>query len=460
VSRSDYDFYHLNPSVMRFLIARRKRPMWSARCLPLWSLILLIGACRNLLDAGPNGLTQPAQFENPSGAVMQGNAAIASFATAASEQALWSGVVADELTSYGAGFDAIDALHITVENAANTYPYADLSTARLAGLRAIQALEQYAPAPRSRVGELFALVGLVELYFAEDMCSGVPLANVVGGLPMNGPTLSRDSLIGRAISHFDSAAASTSDSGIINTQVLWLAHVAKGRALLAADQFANAAVAVSDVPASFNYETADFDGVLQFNAINIETFATFVFSVADHEGVNGLDFISANDPRVTITANGTPDGIDTAYVPASDTSVTAPIITASGVEASLIRAEATLQLGQAGAWADTLNALREAFPDTALSNHPLLADSTTAASASVQQDVMFRERAFWLFLSGHRQGDLRRLVRQYHRGVGAVFPTGPYTKLGPGGSYGTAVTFVPVGEQTNPDFQGCIDRNP
>jgi hypothetical protein len=69
---------------------------------------------------------------------------------------------------------------------------------------------------------------------------------------------------------------------------------------------------------------------------------------------------------------------------------------------------------------------------------------------------MFRERAFWLFGTGHRLGDLRRLVRQYGRGSETVFPTGNYFK---GGLYGTDVNIpVPFEERNNPNFTGCLDR--
>ena len=57
---------------------------------------------------------------------------------------------------------------------------------------------------------------------------------------------------------------------------------------------------------------------------------------------------------------------------------------------------------------------------------------------------MFRERAFWLYLSGHRLGDLRRMVRQYGRSADAVFPGGggkPYIINGnnKGGVFGNEV---------------------
>jgi hypothetical protein len=77
-------------------------------------------------------------------------------------------------------------------------------------------------------------------------------------------------------------------------------------------------------------------------------------------------------------------------------------------------------------------------------------------SFGLRVDLLFRERAFWLFLTGHRQSDLRRLVRQYSRSPSNVFPVGKYKD---GLPYGSDVTF-PIGtdDGQNPNFRGCLDR--
>ena len=78
---------------------------------------------------------------------------------------------------------------------------------------------------------------------------------------------------------------------------------------------------------------------------------------------------------------------------------------------------------------------------------------------------MFRERAFWLYLTGHRLADLRRLVRQYNRSVDEVFPGGggaPYVIDGndKGGNFGSDVNLpVPFSETNNPNFQDCLNRD-
>jgi hypothetical protein len=134
-------------------------------------------------------------------------------------------------------------------------------------------------------------------------------------------------------------------------------------------------------------------------------------------------------------------------------------VLADGLEARLIAAEVELSKNNTVGWLDSLNSLRAgnglAASDAArAAGLTPLADPGTAAA---RVDLMFSERAFWLFATGHRLGDLRRLIRQYGRPANSVFPTGPFHK---GGNYGGDVNFpVPQAEQNNPNFHGCLDRN-
>ena len=81
-------------------------------------------------------------------------------------------------------------------------------------------------------------------------------------------------------------------------------------------------------------------------------------------------------------------------------------------------------------------------------------------SAAQRLDFHFRERAMWLFLTGHRLGDMRRLVRQYGRTQEQVFPSGPYYRP-QYPTFGTDVNFpVAFAETNNTNFTGCLDRNP
>jgi hypothetical protein len=151
-----------------------------------------------------------------------------------------------------------------------------------------------------------------------------------------------------------------------------------------------------------------------------------------------------------------------------------PVIVASSVEARLIQAEAALQTGSAS-WLTTLNSLRtdgtyDTMPDPSdpsktdtlwhagTGGVTGLAPLADPGTPNARVDLLFRERALWLFLTGERQGDLRRLIRQYGRQQQAVYPTGSYN--GAFGTYGTDVTApIPSAEQiSNPLFTGCLSR--
>ncbi|NUQ20373.1 MAG: hypothetical protein HOQ09_05365, partial [Gemmatimonadaceae bacterium] len=229
-----------------------------------------------------------------------------------------------------------------------------------------------------------------------------------------------------------------------------LAQVGRGRALLDLGRFADAAASVAAVPTSFAYTTSH-SAAAQPNGVYAIIVNSRYITVADREGMNGLDFRSAADPRVPTALVGKGvDGVTDVYTFTRYASLASPIVLASGVEARLIEAEASLRAGDSTAALATLNALRAGTPGLG----PLAMQPT--ADARVGQ--LFRERAFWLFATGHRQGDLRRLVRQYGRPVDSVFPTGPYKS---GQSYGAEVTFAPdVSQLVNPNYHGCASRAP
>ena len=119
----------------------------------------------------------------------------------------------------------------------------------------------------------------------------------------------------------------------------------------------------------------------------------------------------------------------------------------------MITAEVQLHQGDYPAWLTTLNTLRQ---NGGVAGLAALTDPGATPETAARTNLMFRERAFWLFGTGHRIGDLRRLARQYGRASETVFPTGTYFK---GGLYGTDVNIpVPFEERNNPNFHGCLNR--
>lgn len=175
---------------------------------------------------------------------------------------------------------------------------------------------------------------------------------------------------------------------------------------------------------------------------------------------------SASDPRVPTCQGGdsvcTTWGITNAnvedvsgpvYVQLIWPERESPVAILDGIVARMIEAEAQLRANDFGAALATMNAARATVPG--------LGDLTDPGTDDARVDLLFRERAFWLFSRGYRVGDLRRLVRQYGRAANTIFPTGEWHK---GGQYGTDVTIpLPFEEANNPNIRDeanlCLDRS-
>lgn len=298
--------------------------------------------------------------------------------------------------------------------------------------------------------ETLSLAGYSYLMFAENFCSGVPFSTLTDDGVDFGQPQTRDEILAIALAKFDSALTfATANS---NDELADLARVGRARTLLNQGQYAAAGSAVNTVPTGFVYAIqGSTNSARQNNGVWNYTVNFFGFSVPDAEGTNGIPFLSANDPRVPWEDTGevgfdgeTPYFMQGKYpVKESDTPL------ASGIEARLIEAEAALQAGNNTGFLSALNTLRQGAGMGTL---------TQPGTQAARVDLLFRERAFWLYLTGHRLSDLRRLVRQYGRAQDAVFPTGTYHK---GGAYGSDVNFpVSSDERNNPNFESCIDRNP
>lgn len=442
----------------------------------------------------PSGATDPATLETPQGAVDRYKGAIFRFRTIYSGYNSGnafisvSGLLSDELTSgqYNT-LSSGDYTAVSLTDSRNLSGYelhgaashlaaiwAGLSATRLTAQDAIDALKRFAPdAPSDMIGHAHALQGMSEVALAELYCSGVPLSKLkAGGGFEYGVALTTEKLLEHAVAQFDSAILVIHDS----THFLNFAKVGKARALVNLGRYAEAAQAVSGIPTDFKYQ--NYHSLLPAGAIGVSNFTNAPSTgnngiMADIEGGNGLNYITANDPRVI--ANDTSlvfqsYPLTNVILPRKwmTPNSAAPVTIADGIEARLIEAEADLDAGNP-AWLTKLNALRTscttggpcAVPAPAGTGgvaglSPLTDPGTTAGRV----DLLFRERAFWLYLTGHRHGDMRRLVRQYGRSGGDIFPGGSYP-AGPDGSYGNDVNLpAPASEiANNPGYNGCFNRD-
>jgi hypothetical protein len=287
---------------------------------------------------------------------------------------------------------------------------------------------------------------------------------VVDGREQYGSPITTTAALERALVHTNSGLALITGTTANDVRVKSALQVTRGRILLNLNRHAEAATAVAGVATSFQYNMLH-SATTQSNQFWSFNNNARRYSVGNSEGTNGLNFATANDPRVPVCVGGTAacnaiavtqnrrdDLTQPMHVqmlwPARET----PLAIVRGVEARLIEAEAQLRANNAAGALTTLNAARTTVTG--------LAPLTDAGSAALREDQLFRERAFWLFGTGHRVGDMRRLVRQFTRTANTVFPTGVWHK---GGNYGSDVNVpVPQAEQNNPNVpsgQTCINRN-
>lgn len=456
------------------------------RLVLLASAVMFVGGCSpdSILESDdlPPDVTNPAITKTPVGALAAYHGLRDQFRRAFGSEdggtetsvAAIGGLLGDELQVGMGGISApVDAraMFEGVEDVLTLQAYSKLQRVRGQASQAIGLLTRYAPEQRALTGHAYVLQAYAEIFLAELFCSGIPLSTLdfEGDYTLR-PGSSTEEVYAHALALLDTALTLVGDS----TRFVHLARLAQARAHLGLGELAAAAAAVATVPDGYEYAVSFVastgTGASSFALVH----ATFwTLSVADREGLNGLDYRTSGDPRSATTRLSTDQHV---YHPSKyATDGGTPIVLASGVEARLIEAEARLSEGDAS-WLTILNALRT---DGTFSPQPDSADPTktdtlwnagsggTAGLAPLDDpgtpdariDLLFRERAFWLFLTGHRHADLRRLVRSYGRQESDVYPSGAYPAAGQ--SYGSDVTIpIPLEESiSNPHFTGCISRD-
>jgi hypothetical protein len=331
-----------------------------------------------------------------------------------------------------------------------------------------------------------ALAAYMYVMFAEDYCNGVPTSRVkADGTFEYGPPQSGTQLLTTAIAKFDSAITVAVGAGPEGSDALMLAQIGKGRALLDLGQFDAAAVAVADVPSDYEYDIQHSETTgRQNNAFFTFNYLESRFTISDQEGTNGLPFVSSDDPRAPVFRASDLfggqyefgfDGSTPLYFTTKYRDYGSPTPLAIGAEARLIEAEAALRANDVATFLAKLNEARASAPtypaDPGLTSparpapDPLTLADVPATPAG-QVDLLISERAFALFLTGHRAGDLRRRSYQYGRDPESVWPTGAYQADNPdkqGTNYGSDVNLpIPQEESNNPQFTGgsCTNRSP
>lgn len=375
--------------------------------------------------------------------------------------------------------DRRDAFAISQGNTSDG-TYIGLHQARWAAQQAWARVEEFEGTTDPRYAEMKALEAFTLVMLGEAYCSSAPVSNVAadGTFEFGQPQTSAATL--------EQAAAIAGEVGSDN-----LASVVRGRALLNLGRAAEAAAAVAGVPDDFVYFTQHSvagtqNGVWGLadarrysipngeggTGINWRDIGTIYAPAAGAEAASAGAIIQNGDPRIPIFEDTRLGFDETLESWGSIRYVTreSELPAATGVEARLIEAEAALT-SNPGQMISILNDLRAGLtanmailaPEYTLPAGAALAPLTDPGTADARRDLLFEERAKWLFLTGHRMGDMRRLVANYGLPVNTVYPGGVYYKDDGSGTdiYGDDVVFpVDVDELNNPNYTSDALCNP
>ena len=425
----------------------------------LMALTSLCISCDSVVEVTDPDIVTPESLNSEAGiqtlrAGSLGDLAVAMSGSAAGHGAttgliVMSGLMADEY-SYSGTFPTrreADTRNLQDINSDVNTIYGNLHRSRTGAETTVDLLADFGGNPEIE-SEMQSVTGYAYVMFAETFCGGVPFSKAPadGGELIYGEPLTTEQMFNQAISWFDQAIANAGS----NDKLANLGRVGKARSLLGLGQMDAAAAEVAAIPTDFVYNIEQSDNSRrQENGIYIMSTVRRQFSIADGKGGNGLMFRSSMDPR-TPWDGGTEfgqDDITLYYNQLKYDSSNVPVVLASGTEARLIEAEAAANADDATTVEDIHNALRATIGLSDLDLSGISGDDLLLAH--------FSERAFWLFSTGHRLGDLRRLVDVYGMMPSNVFPWGPYFK---GGEYSTNLKFlVPQSESNNPNYVGCLD---
>jgi len=380
---------------------------------------------------------------------------------------LMSGLLADEYEASGSfpTRQEVDQRNIQIDNATAQVTFRLMHRARRAAEVSAELHGENAPGTRPHA-EAHNFAGFMYNAFAEMYCPGVPFSSLPLTQPVEsfGEPQTTAQMLQTAVEWFQAGQSIAQEAG--SDSDAWAAAVGLGRALLNLGNYEEAAAAVSDVPTGFEFRVLHSSATARqwngsWNFVN----SVKRWRVANRAGGNGIPYrelgtetdaagaiINEGDPRVVWFADGI--GFDQTTPQFSQRKFptnSAPTPVATGIEARLIAAEAALQRNDLPAFVALHNEIR-----ATVGLDDLTEGEVAAMSLEERTDFHFQERALWLWQTGHRLGDLRRLIRQYGRDAESVFPTGAYFK---GGVFGTDLNFpVPIDEQNNPNFESCISR--
>lgn len=439
---------------------------------------VLLGGCdpkKELLEPQQPGVISPASVTSATAANALYVGALGRWKNAmngngGNTEALWNwqALFTDEVRSsdtFSQRNDA-DQRNLQTNDAVLTPIYNNAQQARGRARDAINALLTYnqTDVGKQHVGEMYLMMGYIEMEMSESFCNGIPFGETVNGVPQYTQPLTNADGFKLAIARLDTALTYLTGTDAGTQNLINSVRVTKGRAQVDLGDFAGAAATVGSVPTSFqynfDYSQTTFDNEWWVMGPSVKRYTAG--DSVDKAGTifNAIPFVHLNDPRVSITDTKTQAEDNTSnFYQVNNWGRDDPTPPLSGIDARLIEAEAKLQANDIAGMTKILNDLRTAAQTIGIFRIAAMAALPTPPDKNSAIDVFFREKALWQYERGYRMGDLRRLVRQYGRTQDKVFPSGNFTRNGtPSGVFGSQVAFpVPDAEVNNPNFHGCLD---
>jgi hypothetical protein len=380
----------------------------------------------------------------------------------------WEALFTDELQSgdtFSQRNDA-DSRNLQTNDGVLTPIYQAVQQARGRARDAINGLVAYDKSALGvqHVGEMYLMMGYLEMSLGESFCNGVPLGETVNGVPQYTQPLTDADVFKQALARTDTALTFLSASDAATVALKQAVLTLRGRIKVNLGDFTGAATEVASVPTSFqynfDYSQTTFDNEWWIMGASVKRYTAGDSVNVAGQIFNAIPFARLNDPRVKAVNSGKPgeDNI-TIFIDVQNWGRDDPIPALSGIDARLIEAEGRLQANDIPGMMTILNTLRTNQQTLGIFKPATLGALTAPPDKTTATDLFFREKALWQFERGYRMGDLRRLVRQYGRTQDKVFPSGNFTRNGtPSGTYGTQVAFPVVdAELNNPNFHGCLD---
>jgi hypothetical protein len=475
---------------MRNSLLAVRRVLATAGIMVSAAITLSCDATERLLEAEDPDLVPPENVNSPDGAegVRLGAMRRWSLTTAGpntngSESTwLFGGLLTDEwgTASTFVQNDQVDTRRTGADNSTVTNAFRALNRVRTAANQAIPLMREWRPTEATRLAELYLARAFAEMQLASDFCNGIPLSDAAtaDGIIIYGDPISGDSVFKLSVITADSGIALATATDTQTTNILFALRVIRARSSMATatTPAARAAVAAQVttalIPTAFSYNHT-FSTTTGDNGIWGQPNSNRRYLVGDSvEGNsrnilvrNAIPFFSSRDPRlpanytITTTAGRTDttksqDGLTNSRITPLYGRTTS-IAVANGIDARLIEAEAQLNAGNVAGtngMLPILNGLRGSARSLGTVTTPVMAALADPGTQAGQEDLLFREKAFWTFSRGQRLGDMRRLIRQYGRSATDVYPEGQHYR---GTTYGTDLTLpIPQQELNNPKYTG------